>query len=135
MRFLTLCAAMLGLFLFAGPTMAAAPRGGEAEPLIGTWVDKLPDGSAMMISFTPYAVTFNTMDSRGMGSGPPTTIQVEYKKQSNGSLMLTPTGTVGEPMAVRVNGPDVMVIQFEGMQPRTLVRQKEEPGPANPHTH
>lgn len=133
MRILTLCAAMLGLFMLIGQVQAAASRGGEAEPLIGSWIDKLSDGSAMMISFTPYAVTFNTMDSRGMGSGPPTTIQVEYKKQANGSLMLVPTGTVGEPMAVRVNGPDLMVIQFEGLQPRTLVRQKEDPKPANPH--
>ncbi len=133
MRILTLCAAMFGLFMLSHQAIAAAPRGGDSEPVIGSWLDKLPDGSAMMISFTPYAVTFNTIDSRGMGSGPPTTIQVEYKKQANGSLMLTPTGTVGEPMAVRVNGPDVMVIQFQGLQPRTLVRQKEDAGPANPH--
>ncbi len=139
MHILRFGAALIGLVMLVmnmGEAVAAAPSArGESAAVIGSWIDKLPDGSAMMITFTPYAVTFHTLDTRGLGNGPPTTIQVSYAKQNNGSLMLTPTGEVGEPMAVRVNGPDVMVIQFEGMQPRTLVRQKEEeqPKPANPH--
>jgi len=125
-------AALAGLFM-VGQAMAASP-GDLSAPVIGVWVDKLPDGSSMMIDFASHGVTFHTMDTRGMGSGPPTTISVQYRKMPNGSLMLVPTGDVGEPMAVRVNGPDVMVIQFEGMQPRTLVRQKEQPA-QKPHGH
>lgn len=140
MHIFRLGAALVGLLMLVlhiGDAVAAAPSArAESAPVIGSWIDKLPDGSAMMITFTPYAMTFHTLDTRGFGNGPPTTIQVSYRKMPNGSLMLTPTGEVGEPMAVRVNGTDVMVIQFEGMQPRTLVRQKDEPAaPGSPHAN
>jgi hypothetical protein len=101
---------------------------------MGAWIDKLPNGAAMLITFTPTTVTFHSVNATGMGSGPPTTMPVAYEKQSDGSLKLTPTGDVGEPMAVRVSGPDALVIQFEGLQPRTLARHKEEQAKAgNPH--
>lgn len=127
MKIFKVVAALAGvLMLLAQPVFAAD----DASPVVGTWVDKLPDGFLMVLSFTPTTVAFQPFDATGKG-GAPTTINVKYKKQSNGDLHLTPEGNVGEPLRVTLKDTNTLELQFEGREPRTLTRQKAE---AAPHT-
>ena len=125
MKILKFVAALAGvLMLLAQPVFAAD----DSSPVVGTWVDKLPDGFLMVLSFTPTTVAFQPFDSTGPG-GAPTTINVKYKKQTNGDLQLTPEGNVGEPLRVTLKGPNTLELQFEGREPRTLTREKTEAAP------
>ncbi|MBY0509129.1 MAG: hypothetical protein K2P94_03155, partial [Rhodospirillaceae bacterium] len=85
---------------------------------------KLPDGTTMVLSFTPESVSFQPFDTNGRG-GAPATMPVSYQKQPNGDLQLTPKTEVGEPLRVTVKDSNTLELQFVGREPRTLMRQKE----------
>ncbi|MSO72051.1 MAG: hypothetical protein EXQ84_00370 [Rhodospirillaceae bacterium] len=104
----------------------------DTAPIIGRWVDRLPDGTAMITGFSAHTVTFYSVNAQGMSMGPPTTITVQYRKLSDGALLATPIGDIGEPLMVKVKN-DIMVLTFEGLPPRTLMREKEVAIP-KPHS-
>lgn len=130
MKFHRNCAALIGFLMVLVGHAALAQ---QPTPYIGNWIDRLPDGTAMVTSITPYTVTFSILDHNGNTNGPPTTISVAASKFSEDSYMLTPTGAVGEPMAVKVKDANTMYLQFEGRNPRMLRRQQEE-APSSPHS-
>ena len=132
MKFFGVIALGFALLSSAGAAMAAAAS--DAAPVVGIWEDKLPSGSIMFVTLTDKAITFQMADARGNGAGPPTTIPVSFAKSPDGAVKLTPTGPIGEPMAVRLNSPDVLVLEFQGLPPRTMKRQKIDPAAAaKPH--
>ena len=125
MKILKLVVVIAGVVMFLGQATVAAVAADDSAPVVGTWVDKLPDGYLMVLSFTATSVAFQPFDAGGKG-GAPTTIPVKYKKQSNGDLHLTPEGDVGEPLRVTIKNPNTLELQFQGREPRTLTRQKAE---------
>ncbi len=127
MRIVGIGAAIVGFLMLAGQAMAAD----DTAPIIGRWVDRLPDGNAMITQFSPRTVTFFSVNGQGMSMGPPTTITVTYRKMPDGSLLATPIDDFGEPLNVKVKN-DIMVLTFEGLAPRTLMREKEQAAP-KPH--
>lgn len=127
MKIAKLAGAIAGMLMMLGQAVAAADI---SAPAIGVWIDKLPDGTTMVLSFTPESVSFQPFDTNGRG-GAPATMPVSYKKQPNGDLQLTPQTDVGEPMRVTVKNADTLELQFVGREPRTLMRQKE----AAPRAH
>jgi hypothetical protein len=104
----------------------------DVTPIVGQWADKFPDGTAMITVISPSSVTFYLINHEGVSNGPPTTIDVTFKKYDVGTYLATPTGPVGEPMAFKESSRDTIFIQFEGKEPRTLTRQRDM-GMNNPH--
>ena len=127
MRIVRIGAAVVGFFMLLGQAMAAD----DTAPIIGRWVDRLPDGNSMITGFTAHTVTFYSVNAQGMSLGPPTTITVQYRKLADGSLLATPVDAFGEPLMVKVKN-DIMVLTFEGLAPRTLTREKAAAAP-KPH--
>jgi hypothetical protein len=123
MKLLKAIAAVAALVMTLGQAVYAAD---DFAPALGVWVDKLPDGTLMVLSFTPETVSFQPFDATGKG-GAPATMPVTYKKQANGDLQLDPKDpAIGEPLRVTVKNPTTMEIQFTGREPRTLTKQKTE---------
>ncbi len=133
MNFARFGAALVGfLMLFAHAASAQ-----QDIPFAGNWIDRMPDGNAMVTVISPYTVTFYVVDSHGNTSGPPTTISVDVSKPDEKTYLLSPTGAVGEPMAIQVKDGNTIYLQFKGRNPRTLKRWVEEESdqPRNPHGH
>ncbi len=128
MRIVGIGAAVVGLFMLMAPALAAD----NTTPYVGRWVDKLPDGTAMITGFSRSTVTFYSVNGQGMSLGPPTTITVNFRDLPDGSILATPIDGFGEPMILRIKN-DVMILAFEGLSPRTLTREKEVAVPAKPH--
>jgi hypothetical protein len=129
MKYMRLGAMVVGSLMLAGQAMAAS----DVTPVLGNWVDKLPDGTGMVVGFTEKTVAFTSLDARGRSSGPPTTIAVASKKMADGTLYFTPTGELGEPFEVKMNSAESLEIRFPGLQPRTLAREKAAPPRQSPH--
>lgn len=121
MRILGVIALALGLML---PAAQAAAQANVAAPVLGSWEDQLPSGSKMLVTFTRTEISFQMLNPQGLSGGPPTTIPITYARGTDGVFTLKPTGQVGEPMEIRINGSDSIVIQFENLPARTLKRKR-----------
>lgn len=121
MRILGVIAIALGLLL---PAAQASAQAYISAPILGSWEDQLPSGSKMLVSFTKTDISFQMLTPQGMSGGPPTTIPITYTRGTDGVFTLKPSGQVGEPMEVRMNGSDSIVIQFENLPARTLKRKR-----------
>ena len=131
MNFARFGAALFGLLMLLGHAASAQ----QELPFIGSWIDRLPDGNAMVTEFSPYTVTFFVVDKFGNTSGPPTTISVDVSKPDEKTYMLTPSGALGEPMAVQVKDANTVYLLFKDRNPRTLRRRVEEEQQDPPHPH
>ncbi len=124
---------------FAGILMLAFGHAASAQqlefPFIGNWVDRMPDGTAMVTMISPYTVSFMAVNKNGDSNGPATTIQISASKYSEDVYMLTPTGALGEPMAIKVKDANTIYLQFKDRVPRTLRRQVEEQSDTPAHGH
>jgi hypothetical protein len=129
MKKMRLAAILVGSLMVGTPAMAANDMG----PILGNWVDQLPDGTGMVVGFTEETVAFTSLDTRGRSSGPPTTIKIASKKMADGTLYFTPKGDLGEPFEVKVNDADSLEIRFPGLKPRTLSREKAAQPRKSPH--
>lgn len=125
MKIAKLAGVVAGFLMLATQAMAAPDI---SAPAIGTWVDKLPDGTTMVLSFTRESVSFQPFDANGRG-GAPATMPVTYSKDANGDLQLKPETEVGEPLRVTIKDSNTLELQFVGRAPRTLMRQKDAPAP------
>ena len=126
--------AVIGFFMMFGQAAQAQVRE-DVSQIVGVWEDRLPDGSYMMTTISPAAVSFLMVSRDGFSSGPPTIIEYSFSKYETDTYMATPIGPVGEPVAFKYNSKDQIFIQFEGRDPRLLSRQKPMASgmPANPH--
>ena len=122
MKLMKFAAGVAGILLL----MAQGASADDSTPLIGSWVDKLPNGYLMITDFSATTVAFHPVDPEGKGS-PPTTIPVTYSKDKDGAIRLMPGGNLGEPLTVLIKDANTILLQFDGMDPRTLTRQKAAP--------
>lgn len=131
MRILGVIAIALGLML---PAVQARAQAYLSAPVLGMWEDQLPSGSKMLVTFTKTDISFQMLNPQGLTAGPPTAIPIEYTRRPDGIFVLKPTGPVGEPMEITINGSDAIIIHFENLPARSLKRRPvRDPALASPH--
>lgn len=129
MKILTSAAALTGLAMcLLGPALAA-----DADPIIGRWVDKLPDGNSMIVEFTLTQISFQGVTQAG-AAVPPSVFPAMYKKEGDGKFVVAIEGQPNDPMAVMLTGKDKLSLKFPGRDARDLVRYVEA-APEKPKGH
>ena len=121
MRILGVIAIALGLLL---PAAQASAQAYISAPVLGSWEDRLPSGSVMLVTFTRTEISFQMLNPQGLTAGAATSIPIAYTRRPDGIFLLKPTGPVGEPMEVTINGSDAIIIHFENLPARTLKRKR-----------
>lgn len=122
MKSLTSMAALAGLsFCLLGQAFAA-----EADPIIGRWLDKLPDGNSMIVEFTATQISFQGV-TQGGAAVPPSVFPAMYKKEGDGKFVVAIEGQPQDPMAVMLTGADKISLKFPGRDARDLVRYVPPP--------
>ena len=130
MKILKSASALAGLVLcLSGPVLAA-----EADPIIGQWIDKLPDGNAMIVEFTVDRISFTGVTTDG-SHVPPSVFPARYKKEGDGKFTVAIEGQPQDPMAVMVMGPGKLSLKFPGRDARDLTRYTESAQAAKPKAH
>ncbi len=131
MKVLKSAAAVAGFVLCLSASAFAA----ENDPIVGQWIDKLPDGNAMIIEFTLDRISFQGMTVEG-SLVPPSVFPAIYKKEGDGQFTVAIEGQPQDPMAVMVTGKDKLSLKFPGRDSRDLVRYvPEAAAPAKPKGH
>lgn len=116
-------------------SLSASALAAEADPIVGQWIDKLPDGNAMIIEFTVDRISFQGMTVDG-ALVPPSVFPATYKKEGDGQFTVAIQGQPQDPMAVMLTGKDKLSLKFPGRDSRDLTRYVPEAAPsAKPKGH
>ncbi len=117
LRVLTLCIAAL---LFAHPAAAD-----DANPLIGQWVDQLPNGAAMITEFTADTISFWAVNPAGAKSEA-NTAPITFETSPDGGVTIFISGQDDTPLTAVMRGADTVELVFPGMASRRLTRRPTE---------
>ena len=115
LRALTFCIAAL---LFTYPAVA-----GDANPLIGQWVDQLPNGAAMITEFTAGSISFWAVSPAGAKSAA-NTAPVAFEQLPNGGIGISIKGQGDAPLTAVMRGANAVELVFPGMASRQLSRHQ-----------
>jgi hypothetical protein len=129
MKFLSSIAAVVGLSL----SLMASAFAADADPLVGKWIDNLPDGSAMIVEFTLKQVSFQQVTPDGLAV-PPSTFGATYTKEAADKFGVTIEGQPNEPMALVLLKTGKLNVKFPGRNARELSRYVPEAN-AKPKAH
>ncbi len=117
LRVLTFCIAAL---LFAYPATAE-----DENPLIGQWVDQLPNGAAMITEFTADTISFWAVNPSGAKSEA-NTAPISFETLPNGGISISIRGQNDEPLTAVMRGANTVELVFPGMASRRLTRRPME---------
>jgi len=121
MKFLSSMAAVAGLSL----SLMASAFAADADPLVGKWIDKLPDGGAMIVEFTLKQVSFQQVTAEGMAA-PASTFGATYTKEAADKFGVAIEGQPDQPMALVLLKTGKLNVKFPGRNARELSRYVPE---------
>ena len=120
MKILKFAGALAGLVLcLSGPVIAA-----ESDPIIGQWIDKLPDGNAMIVEFTVDKISFTGVTVEG-SHVPSSVFPVRYKKEGDGKCVVSKASKkkgdsildkTHPPVAERIANIDIAIDKLDAKQ-------------------
>ncbi len=113
--------------------MASAVFADSANPLLGKWVEKFPNGASMLTVFTDKTITSTPADTNGKPSGSAITANITYKSLGHDDKLgdgyninfVSPDGKSDGPgIMAYVKTPDTLVLDFPGASTHNLSRVK-----------
>ena len=117
LKILTLC---IATFMFANPIDARTEN-----PLIGQWVDQLPNGAAMITEFTADTISFWAINPTGARSET-NVAPISYESLPNGGISISISGQDDTPLTAVMRSSDTLELVFPGMASRRLTRRSTE---------
>ena len=94
------------------------------NPLIGQWVDQLPDGAAMITEFSSDSVSFWSIGPNGAQSAV-NTAPINFEARSDGAVDISIAGQGDTALTVVVRGVNTIELIFPGMSSRRLSRYQQ----------
>ncbi len=94
----------------------------EENPLIGQWVDPLPNGAAMITEFTADTISFWAINPTGAKSET-NVAPISYESLPNGSISISISGQDDTPLTAVMRGTNTLELVFPGMASRRLSRR------------
>ena len=96
----------------------------EAEnPLIGQWIDPLPNGSAMITEFSVDTISFWAVSPTGEKSAE-NSAPVMFEVLPNGGIGVSISGQNDTPLTAVMRGANSLELAFPGMASRRLTRRQ-----------
>ncbi len=108
----------VGLLLTFGHVFAQ-----DENPLIGQWIDPLPNGAAMITEFSADTVAFWAV-SPGGAKSETNSAPVTITKQDNGAYSIAIKGQEDTPLIAMMVGANAMQLAYPGMASRRLMRRE-----------
>ncbi len=96
----------------------------KENPLIGQWVDQLPDGAAMITEFSSDSVSFWAIGPNGEQSAV-NTAPITFETRSDGDVDISIAGQEDTALTVIVRGVNTIELIFSGMSSRRLSRYQQ----------
>lgn len=97
----------------------------EVNPLIGQWVDQLPNGAAMITEFTADTISFWAVNPTGAKSET-NTAPITFETLPNGGISISIRGQNDAPLTAVMRGANTVELVFPGMASRRLTRRLTE---------
>jgi hypothetical protein len=110
-------------FCVAALAWLSASFAEDANPLIGQWVDQLPNGSAMITEFSADAISFWAIGPAGEKSAA-NTAPITFEALPNGGIGISISGQDDTPLTAVMRGADSLELAFPGMASRRLTRHR-----------
>ena|SRR6266480_2262935 len=108
----------LGMIIF-GLLFAQVAVAGDPSQLFGKWMEKLPNGAAMITEFTPTSISFYAVDQSGQPKTESKPQDVTYRDL--GQTVAIDFKGGGGVMAMPKD-QQTMILIFPGMGSHTLIR-------------
>lgn len=110
-------------FCVAGLAIVNTSVAEDANPLIGQWVDQLPNGSAMITEFSADTISFWAVSPAGEKSAS-NTAPITFDALPNGAIGISISGQDDTPLTAVMRGANSVELAFPGMGSRRLTRHQ-----------
>lgn len=115
LRVIALC------FVFFIPVDASVAQ--DANPLIGQWVDQLPNGAAMITEFSADTISFWALGPNGEKSAA-NSAPITFEHRPDGGIGISISGQDDTPLMAVMRGANTLELAFPGMASRRLTRHQ-----------
>jgi len=95
----------------------------DSNPLIGQWIDPLPNGAAMITEFSADTISFWALSPTGEKSAE-NRAPVTFEALPNGGIGVSISGQNDTPLTAVMRGVNSLELAFPGMASRRLRRHQ-----------
>ena len=107
---------LIALALCCWATAAAASH---LDQILGKWIERQPDGTAIVTEFTATTMSSFKVDASGQPTQPPAPVHVRYQELGEA---IGVNFDNGDSALVVVKRPDAIVLRYPGLAPHQLTR-------------
>ena len=107
--------------LALGLALAQSAVAADSGPILGKWIEKLPDGKGMVSEFGPNSLTTYPVDASGKPTAEAQQWIVAYRDVGGQDVVLAYTDGGGN-LNVHIKSADAITVEFPGMGAHELTR-------------